>query len=1029
MSCRRRKTTKTIVGVRTLIALAIAGCLVALLVKNSHTGSATHAESSSDAIDQAIYTRQEFFGAEAIVPLPTAEANRLFRLRQTSPNDSAIIEKLSEIEEKLGNYDAAEQDLKQLVAIDRKYSKNLSVFYDRRGRYRDEAAQLRLMLSTSEVNERPAIFEDLVNVVRTHDLQEYLRPEFYHEVVSQNSNVYDVLDRLIEQLTNDEELDEALKYVRLAKNQFSAQKSALLQKEIKLLERMGKEKEAVKVYITAFDPFWSTDENEKFYQYLSDNDRLRDYTSSIKTRFEQNPADFDAAIRLAHYRCYRTQDPAAIFTRLEKAKNSWTTDELLTVTRFLLQQHDLPSASRYLYTLYNRPEVKAGGEARTRVLYQLFKIFSDAENHKLPITKGDLDYYRQIATIDTDPGIATGILSLLFSDTDPAGQLGEKEQVAAGYFNRAAAYRIFLAYKKENSTSPELAEMYLDIVRLYTKTEQNDIAIEALDEFASRYKRSNDFRAVALKLADAYSERKDIEKTRSIYREVLASYEGQDIDNASPGRRPENAPDTKILDAFSDDFQPVAYSEVLGRLINSFAKDKQTTEILQVYSKEITRHPDAEWLYEARLNWLDQTNLTDEQLAAYRQALDKFQTTSWRDKLARWFLRKDREADFEQFSTDLVAKLDEGETQGYLAQFVDAKMTARDFEKELYLRLYLSALKRFPHNDAFVTGLLNFYAANKREDNWRKLAATYYFEMPQVRKLFISHLAEKNELRNYLAAARSDSAVYKLFRADASISLSEFETAAGHYRELNEIYPNTAEFSETLITLDRSLGQKDIGTLTESAELAGSRAEFDASFTAELTRSGEIYAELGDLKRSREQWDKLIDTATGDKETYLKTATVFWDYFQYHDALRVIAMSRKKFGDEKLCSFEAGAIDESLHDKPAAIREYIKSLGSDDEQQTYKAVGRLVKLTNANRLGGQIAAAFTAEHSHSGSRAAVALGYANYLVQIDKQDEAEKLLSSEIAARATTSFWPTCVTLPKKTISARSNRVALKEAV
>src|SRR6185369_2254622 len=114
--------------------------------------------------------------------------------------------------------------------------------------------------------------------------------------------------------------------------------------------------------------------------------------------------------------------------------------------------------------------LKQKGDLRAKVLYQLFEMFSDAQNQKLPLTSGDLNFFRRAATIDTDPGIATGILSLIFSDTDPSGQLEAKEELANKHFNRAAAYRIFSAYKEENPASPELGRMYLDIIRLYTTT-------------------------------------------------------------------------------------------------------------------------------------------------------------------------------------------------------------------------------------------------------------------------------------------------------------------------------------------------------------------------------------------------------------------------------------------------------------------------------------------------------------------------------------------------------------------------------
>src|SRR5439155_17204412 len=158
-----------------------------------------HAEGSTDLIEKAMYTRQEFFGAEAIVPLPTAAAREnLLKLLQTSPNDPTIIEKLSELEEKLRNYDAAEKDLKQLVAIDKKYANNLTSFYERRGRYADEAALLRRRLATADEDARPAIFEGLLETARVHDLKEYLRPEFYKDVVAQNGDVYPVFEKLIE---------------------------------------------------------------------------------------------------------------------------------------------------------------------------------------------------------------------------------------------------------------------------------------------------------------------------------------------------------------------------------------------------------------------------------------------------------------------------------------------------------------------------------------------------------------------------------------------------------------------------------------------------------------------------------------------------------------------------------------------------------------------------------------------------------------------------------------------------------------
>ena len=209
--------------------------------------------------------------------------------------------------------------------------------------------------------------------------------------------------------------------------------------------------------------------------------------------------------------------------KLEKAKKNWKTSELVTATRLLLKKGDGANASRFLYTLYLREDFKSNSEARAKIIYQLFEMFTEAENERLPITKGDLRFYEDIARADTHPGISTGILSLIFSDTNPREKFEEQEISASKNFNRAAAYRIFEEYKNENPASPELAQMYLDIVWLYstTKDDEKEIAEKTLDEFAEKYAESKDFADAALKLAEAYTARGKEDKTREIYQKIL----------------------------------------------------------------------------------------------------------------------------------------------------------------------------------------------------------------------------------------------------------------------------------------------------------------------------------------------------------------------------------------------------------------------------------------------------------------------------------------------------------------------------
>src|SRR6185503_12398088 len=126
------------------------------------------------------------------------------------------------------------------------------------------------------------------------------------------------------------------------------------------------------------------------------------------------------------------------------------------------------------------------------------------------------------------------------------------------------------------------------------------------------------------------------------------------------------------------------------------------------------------------------------------------------------------------------------------------------------------------------------------------------------------------------------------------------EEAIDAYRELNRLYPNSPEFAERLVNFTRSLGQHNQRFLEESATISHALANAAPSVASYRTRAGEIQAELGDYNKARAEWEQLIPIAKGDEEAYLDTATIYWDYFQYDDALRTIHTLRREMDDSTL---------------------------------------------------------------------------------------------------------------------------------
>src|SRR6185295_10490086 len=177
------------------------------------------------------------------------------------------------------------------------------------------------------------------------------------------------------------------------------------------------------------------------------------------------------------------------------------------------------------------------------------------------------------------------------------------------------------------------------------------------------------------------------------------------------------------------------YATVLARYVASLDIENRQADILALYAGEIKKYGDEQGLYEQMLQWLGQTNMVEEQLRVYQETLRKFPTTMWRDRMARWFLRQKKQQEFEAFSRNLLARLNDEEVETYLHKFVDSGVSANasSFDANLYKSLYLLAHERFPHDLNLVKGLLRFFEAHEEWSQWRALVAEYYFESRDIR--------------------------------------------------------------------------------------------------------------------------------------------------------------------------------------------------------------------------------------------------------------------------------------------------------
>ena len=152
-----------------------------------------HADDASSLIEAALYTRHEFFGAQAIVPFPTAEArNRLAEVSAKYPDNAQIYLKLSQLDEKLGNEELALQEMQSFVkhaSDELKALQTMAEFLQRRAQFAGELGRLareihdpRTSVRTSIVGKRQCAARSVREQVRLQMFGVAEVPEHRHAI-------------------------------------------------------------------------------------------------------------------------------------------------------------------------------------------------------------------------------------------------------------------------------------------------------------------------------------------------------------------------------------------------------------------------------------------------------------------------------------------------------------------------------------------------------------------------------------------------------------------------------------------------------------------------------------------------------------------------------------------------------------------------------------------------------------------------------------------------------------------------------
>ena len=404
---------------------------------------------------------------------------------------------------------------------------------------------------------------------------------------------------------------------------------------------------ALAIYDKAFRPDWDQSLVRDYFNLVKQTKDERQFLSTSRARQQAAPRDIDPAARLFYYFQQHGNLAAArhllmeFKQRREEQKQAWTEDELQLLAGWLEMAGGTPEAAKLYYAEY-----AIGGSQAGRALASLTKLLLDYPDQPIRFGQGDLDLYRDVATMDPNPGFWNGILSLVFNGQGLDYRMTVQENKAVAYFHAAKAAELLALLDSRFSQSPARPVLHARLVDAYARHGASDAVLARGKIYLDTFKTAADRLAVSLRMAEAHAARNQIAAEFAIYDSLLAELAAK-AGNRSLG----DVVDGKQLLPRSPE-----YAHILDIYIARLVSMKRLPAAMALYRRELDRNPNDAALYERIAAFFEQNKLAADAESIFRRAMAQFPDRGWHHRLARFLIRQKQNAKVAEL-TSQVAKV------------------------------------------------------------------------------------------------------------------------------------------------------------------------------------------------------------------------------------------------------------------------------------------------------------------------------------------------------------------------------------
>ncbi len=910
-------------------------------------------------------------GSVAARRTPAETRAELGKLIQAAPAEADLYSlRALEAEAQL-DFNAAEADWTKFVELAAdKAAANVALadYYHRRLQPRSELAALNAAAT-------PAAYERSIQLIEAQALDAALIADQYKAWLRKEPRNRQLYTRALTALNARKNFNAAQDVVNTYRATFPEDREYAARALADIEYAKGNSARAAQIWDESFDPLWPGETLSRYFE-ITGAGRDRQLLGRLEQAVTQKPEDLAAAAKVYHLR-QRLNNPAGArraLTDFRTRKKNWTPQEWLTLGRLFEAAAAPNEAARCYHALYIANNEQG--------LVEVTRLLLDMPDQPIQLGAGDLALYRDIATMDQGPGYLNGVLSLILNNEGVPWQFDQQNQAARAYFHRAKASELLDVLNRRFPSNPSRATLSAKLIQSYATYGDRAGVIRAGRQFLQTHASSPERMNVTFLMADAFAATNqpndEIAAYDALLKELAAKAGGVPVGSGGTVRSPD-------------------YVRALDRYMARLVTLKRLQQALAVYRQEIDRNSGDPGLYERFAAFLDQNKLGAEVEQVYKQALQKFQDDTWSDKLARWYLKRKQLAQFETLTRDVTKTFSGSALEKYFRSVVAGSGVGA----AMNLQLNLYANLRFPHNLTFVRNLLAAYETRGTADPaaYERLLRQHWFEADDLRSRFFQLLSRTNRLQTELDAIRAmnpkpeENAVAARMLAEGEIWRTRYEAAAAPMRAIAAVFPSDSQADTRAAMLHRSLNQFDV-----AANIEQNLAKAAPRDTGALTRLGEMQADRERYAAAKPFWDRIPDIEPGRDTGVIETATLYWDYFQFDDALRTIDAGRKRLNNTALAGYEAGAIYENKREYPRAIEEYLKAALTEDGAGG-RAKSRLLRLARRNQLKDAVERAVNARSTSPDDLKSVDLRVA-LLESQNRRADLEAFLTS-LAARST----------------------------